>query len=206
MMTAAGERARRTRRLAGGWLIAALLAAPAAAGTAPTSPEHRHGTAGGSAPTCVPLDTVPFGPPTGEGIHHVTGTGAEYNPLAFYSFVPQGAFLMGETVDVTLVITNSGTARAAFSFPTAQQYDVVIWNDDCVAVWRWSTGRAFAQVVQSLSVPAHDKVVFHIPWRQRDQAGHQVRMGGYEAQVVFLGTWPGGDAPVVLPPLTFAVR
>lgn len=195
------------RRLAMGWLVALLLTPSAAgAGAAQLSPAHPPGTPGVSALKCTPLDNVPFGPPTDQGLHHVTGTGVEDGPLGFYSFVPQGAFLAGQTVDVRLEITNGSSAPVTFSFPTAQRYDIVLWNDDCVEVWRWSTGRMFAQVIQSLSVPAHNKVIFHIPWQQRDQTGHQVRMGGYEVQVVFLGRGLYGDAPVVLPPLTFAVR
>ncbi len=186
--------------------LLALLMLVSGIGPAQWFPAHAATASGRAALTCVPLDDVPFGPPTGQGLHHVTGTGVEDGPLGFYSFVPEGVFLTGQPVDIRLEVRNAGDPPITFSFTTAQRYDVVVWNDDCKEVWRWSAGRMFAQVVQSTSVSGHGRVVYHIPWQQRDQAGHQVRIGGYEAQVVFLGRGPQGGPPVVLPPLTFAVR
>ena len=93
-----------------------------------------------------------------------------------------------------------------FSFSTAQRYDVVVWNDDCGEVWRWSRGRMFAQSISSLTVPAGRTTVFHISWDQRDQAGHPVRVAAYEARVVFLGRRATRGTPLILSPLVFAVR
>ncbi len=186
--------------------LLALLMLVSGIGPAQRFPAHAATASGRAALTCVPLDNVPFGPPIGQGLHHVTGTGVEDGPLRFYSFMPEGVFLTGQPVDIRLEVRNAGDAPITFSFTTAQRYDVVIWNDDCKELWRWSAGRMFAQVVQSTSVSGRGRVVYHIPWQQRDQAGRQVRIGGYEAQVVFLGRAPQGGAPVVLPPLTFAVR
>jgi|GEM_PF-3643506 len=63
----------------------------------------------------------------------------------------------------------------------------------------------FAQVLGSLRISPHGRNVYHIAWPQRDRAGRQIPAGGYGAQIVFLGRGASGG-PLVLPPLTFAVR
>jgi hypothetical protein len=181
--------------------LIALLIAAWVIGPVPPPPAYTQDVAY----KCIPLEYVPFGPPTGHP--HVTGTGVERGMLGLYASVPpEGVFLAGRPIEVSLVASNGGNAPVAFSFPTAQRYDVIIWDDDCKEIWRWSAGRMFAQVVQSMSVPAHGSVTYRILWDQHDQSRHQVRMGAYEAQVLFLGRGPLGSAPVVLPPLKFAIR
>jgi hypothetical protein len=171
-----------TRRVVRSGIIAAGLAVCAA-----VAPRSALGAA--STAACVPLEQVPFGPPS--GTHHVSGTGVETGTLGFYAFIPpDGVFAAGRPVDMTLEVRNGGNAPAAFSFPTSQRYDAVVWDDDCHEVWRWSAGRMFAQVVGTVTVPPHRRTVYQIVWPQRDQAGHQVRTGGYEVRVIFLGRGP----------------
>ena len=158
---------------------------------------------------CVPLEQAlnpPPSVPTSQDVRHIKRVGAHESSL-FYAAAVAGEIIdIGRVVDFTLAIKNTGGSPVALSFSTAQRFDVVIWNDDCLEVWRWSRGRAFAQVAQSLSVPAGGTTVFNIPWEQRDQLGHPVRIGAYEARVVFLGTWAKRNMPLVFPPIVFAVR
>ncbi len=164
--------------------------------------------AGPPALRCIPLEQAltPAGPPTTQDPRHITRAGTDEPPLRYSAAVSGGVIEAGKAVDFTLTMKNTGGVPVTFTFPTAQRYDVVIWNDDCVEVWHWSRGRMFAQVITSLGVPAGDGTVFRILWDRRDQAGHPVRVGAYEARVVFLGTWPKRSAPLALPPLVFALR
>ncbi len=163
--------------------------------------------AAGSGPSdlqCVPPERAVI--PPSEQSRYVKGVGASESPLFYSAGVPEEIFVAGKPIDFTLTIKNGGSIPAVLSFSTAQRYDVVIWNDDCVEVWRWSRGRAFAQVLGSLSVPAGGATTFNIRWDQRDQAGRAVRAGTYEAKVVFLGKRSQRSAPMILPPLILAVR
>jgi hypothetical protein len=158
---------------------------------------------------CVPLERAlnpPPSIPTSQDVRHIKRANARESSLFYSAAVADEIVDVGRVVDFTLAIKNSGGSPVVLSFSTAQRVDVVIWNDDCIEVWRWSRGSAFAQVTQSLSVPAGGATVFHIPWEQRDQVGHAVPIGAYEARVVFLGTWANRNMPLVLPPLVFAVR
>jgi hypothetical protein len=185
-------------------IIAVLLGA-ALLVTAATSPAE---PLAASDLRCIPVEEAlrPFGPPTSQDPTHIAWVGAKEDPLFYSASVPEEIIEAGRPVDFRLAIRNSGRVPAILSFSTAQRYDVVVWNDDCVEVWRWSRGRAFAQVLTSLSVPAGGTTVDHALWDQRDQAGHPVRIGAYEARVVFLGRWANRTTPLVFSPLVFAVR
>lgn len=50
-------------------------------------------------------------------------------------------------VKMLLHVTNSGDGPVAFTFPTSQRHDFVVRTPAGSEVWRWSEGRAFAQVV-----------------------------------------------------------
>lgn len=157
---------------------------------------------------CIPVEEAlrPFGPPTTQDPMHIAWVSAKEAPLFYSASVPGEIIEGGRPVEFTLTIKNSGGTPVAFAFPTTQRYDVVVWNDDCVEVWRWSRGRVFAQVLTSLSVPAGGTTRYHVLWDRRDQAEHPVRVAAYEARVVFLGERANRSTPFVLPPLIFAAR
>ncbi len=158
---------------------------------------------------CIPLEHAlnpPPSIPTTQDVRYIRRVQATEPPLRYAATVPDDIIDAGRVVDFTLTITNAGVGPVTLSFPTTQRLDVVIWNDDCTEMWRWSRGKAFAQVTEALRVPAGGAIVLHIPWDQRDQAGRPVRIGAYEARVVFLGRRTSRNAPLALSPLVFALR
>ncbi len=163
---------------------------------------------GAAALTCIPIEQAltGFGPPTTQDPRHIVWVGAAEPPVSYAAAVSGEVIDAGKPVGFTLTIKNTGAAPVAFSFSTAQRFDVVIWNDECAEMWRWSRDRMFAQVLGSLDLPAGGTTTFKIPWDQRDQAGHAIRIGAYEARVLFVGTWAKRIVPLVLSPLVFAVR
>lgn len=155
--------------------------------------------------TCVPLERIELVPVAGDRYYHRTG-GATDGPMGYSAAVREEIFLKGAPVDLTLTLRNRGPAAVTFSFPTAQRFDVVLYDDNCREIWRWSRGRMFAQVLGSLTVAPGAIVTYRVRWDQRDQGGRPVRLGAYEARVVFLGKRTPRSGPVVLSPLEFAVR
>lgn len=155
--------------------------------------------------TCVPLERIELVPVAGDRYYHRTGWATD-GPMRYSAGVPEEIFLKGAPVDVTLTLRNAGPAAVALSFATAQRFDVVVYDDDCKEIWRWSRGRMFAQVLGSLTVAPGEIVTYRVRWDQRDQGGRQVRLGAYEARIVFLGKRAPRSSPVVLSPLEFAVR
>ena len=144
-------------------------------------------------------------PVAGDRHYHRTG-GATDGPLVYSAGVRDEIFLQGTPVDVSLTVRNTGTAAVTWSFATAQRFDVILYDDECREIWRWSHGRMFAQALGSLTIAPGAIVTYRIRWDQRDARGRQVRPGAYEARVVFLGGRAPHSGPVVLSPLAFAVR
>jgi hypothetical protein len=183
-----------------GWMavwggVAALLAAVlvvAAASAAET-------------PACVPLARIE--PVSGAGARPDRRTGgAADGPLRYSAAVRDEIYPAAAPVDVALTVRNAGPSAVALSFATAQRFDVVLFDDTCREIWRWSRGRMFAQVLGGLTIAPGNIVTYRIRWDQRDQHGRRVGRGAYEARVVFLGRRSPGAPPVVLSPLEFAVR
>jgi intracellular proteinase inhibitor BsuPI len=169
------------------------------------TPGRAAAAAGGGTVACVPLERIEPVPVAGDRHYHRAG-GATDGSLAFSAGVREEIFLKGTPVDLSLAIRNTGTAPITWSFATAQRFDVILYDDDCREIWRWSHGRVFAQAVGRLTIAPGAIVTYRIRWDQRDQAGRQVRPGAYEARVVFLGRRASHAGPVVLSPIEFAVR
>jgi hypothetical protein len=87
-------------------------------------------------------------------------------------------YKVGEAVGITFIVENRGKEAATLHFPSAQQHDVWVVKDGR-EVWRWSRGRAFAQMLTSLTIPAGGRKTFRVTWAQTDQKGDQVGPGAY---------------------------
>ena len=53
----------------------------------------------------------------------------------------------GEPISMTLRVFNHADQQITFSFRDARRYDFTIEDEEGQAVWRWSHGRMFAQVL-----------------------------------------------------------
>lgn len=204
---------RRTPASRGGARPAAVLAAAAAALIALAfgpaigpSPHARTGPAmAAEALTCVPLERVEPVPVAGDRHYHRTG-GAADGALRYSAAIRDEVYVKGAPIDLALTIRNTGNAPVTLSFATAQRFDAALFDDTCREIWRWSRGRMFAQALGTLTVVPGNIVTYRIRWDQRDQEGRPVRLGAYEARVLFLGKRTPRAMPVVLSPLEFAVR
>jgi hypothetical protein len=161
--------------------------------------------AGAETPACVPLERIELVPVAGDRHYHQTGWASD-GPLKYSAGVREEIFEKGTPVDVSLTIRNTGPAPVTWSFANAQRFDLIVYNDDCREIWRWSRGRMFAQSLGSATIAPGGIITYRIRWDQRDQAGRQVRLGAYEARVLFLGKRAAHAGAVVLSPLEFAVR
>jgi len=185
--------------------VARLTAIPIAVAAAAMISWAPASGAAAKIPTCVPLERIEPVPVAGDRYYHRTG-GAADGPLRYAAAVREEIYPAGTPIDVALTVRNAGPSPVALSFVTAQRVDVVLFDDTCREIWRWSRGRMFAQVLGTLTIAPGSIVTYRIRWDQRDQHGRQVRPGAYEARVVFLGRRSPGAPPVVLSPLEFAVR
>lgn len=64
------------------------------------------------------------------------------------------SFRATEFIPLKLSLYNTGSSDTAVEFPTAQRFDLVAQTEDGKEVWRWSKGRTFAQMVETMDLKA----------------------------------------------------
>lgn len=96
----------------------------------------------------------------------------------------KSAFDIGESIEITLELSNQGPETTSVQFPTGQMYDLVVLSGS-QRIWQWSLGRVFTQAFTTLSLRAGESKVFQERWNQRDAQDHQVPLGEYEMVAVF---------------------
>jgi hypothetical protein len=73
-------------------------------------------------------------------------------------------YRVGTTIRVKYTITNLTDKPLVLTFPSSQQYDWTVTDAEGNLVYRWSKGKAFAQVVTQLTVPVGTSDDFESSW------------------------------------------
>ena len=68
-----------------------------------------------------------------------------------------------DSVTFTYTVMNDGDDPVKLSFSDAQTHDVAVL-DGGSEVWRWSDGRAFAQMMQSDTLDPGESATYEITW------------------------------------------
>lgn len=79
------------------------------------------------------------------------------------------AVVADDAVEFTLTVTNAGTERIDFEFTSGLGADFAVYADDVAnhddaAVWRWSDGRLFTQVLRSEVLAPGESIVHTGTW------------------------------------------
>ncbi|HEX6368641.1 MAG TPA: BsuPI-related putative proteinase inhibitor [Longimicrobium sp.] len=94
----------------------------------------------------------------------------------------------GDTVVLTLQVTNPTAAPVTFAFPSGQTYDFVVRPAGAGAeVWRWSAGMGFTQAVQTLTLAPGATWTF---------GGRWAPPAGTRGEFAAVGRLTSGDRPV----------
>ena len=102
--------------------------------------------------------------------------------------VSMDARVLGDSVHLSLHVTNISTDPVALEFPSSQQYDFVVRGEDGATVWSWSAARSFAQVLTADTVAPGATRSYTEVW------GPDAMTGDYVAEGRLLAT----DHPAVL--------
>ena len=73
-------------------------------------------------------------------------------------------YRVGTTITVKYTITNLTDKPLVLTFPAIQQYDWTVTDAEGNLIYRWSDGKAFAQVVTHLTIPARASDDFESSW------------------------------------------
>lgn len=127
--------------------------------------------------------------------------------LRYEASIPKRSFGAGEPVEVTITIRNTGGSPASLTFPSGQQYDLLVRRPRGDEIWRWSHDKAFIQVIRTVTIRPNEPLTLKESWDQRDYQGRRVDPGTYEVIAFVTTRSEGSDRPAVqLPPLQFTIR
>jgi uncharacterized membrane protein len=79
----------------------------------------------------------------------------------------KGTYSGGEEVKISVTVTNKGLDPVELMFISAQHYDFMVLKDE-QEVWRWSKGKMFAMVLQSLLLKSGEKQTYMETWKPKD--------------------------------------
>jgi hypothetical protein len=112
------------------------------------------------------------------------------------------AFRSRETITLVVTIRNRGDAARSLTLPTSQTHDCIVQAGKGGEVWRWSSGRMFAQVITELTFAPGESRSFTATWDQTDPKGAPLPPGEYRA----VGLVPAGAPGVRSDPVAFTIR
>jgi len=87
----------------------------------------------------------------------------------------KGKYSLGEEVEMSVTVTNLGLNPVELFFASAQHYDFIVSKGD-EEVWRWSNGKVFAMVLETLLLEPGEKQTYKETWKLKDK----VKPGEYE--------------------------
>lgn len=95
----------------------------------------------------------------------------------------------GESVKMTLTLTNAGKRPLTLHFRSGQTFDFIVKRGR-VEVWRWSHDRAFTQALQDVTLAPDETKRFEATWDQKDNKGKPVSDGRYAVTGIVTTTPP----------------
>jgi hypothetical protein len=98
-------------------------------------------------------------------------------------------YALGESVKMTLTLTNASQRPLKLNFRSGQTFDFVVKRGR-VEVWKWSHEKAFTQALQDLMLAPNETKRFEATWDQKDKQGKQVGDGRYAVTGIVTATPP----------------
>ena len=76
-------------------------------------------------------------------------------------------YSIGEEIKMSVKVTNKGLNPVELVFTSAQRCDFMVLKDGA-EVWRWSNGKMFAMVLESLLLKSGEKQTYMETWKPKD--------------------------------------
>lgn len=89
----------------------------------------------------------------------------------------KAVYAQGEPIELILEVVNHGAQPITLRFSSAQRYDVVVQAVQGHEVWRWSSDRAFAQVLGEETLAAGRNLTYRISVREPLPPGRYLIVG-----------------------------
>lgn len=94
-------------------------------------------------------------------------------------FSDEKTYTKGQKVKMTILAKNTGKETITLPLPSAKQFDFVVRNAKGQEVWRWSSGKLFITMYQSMIFALREEKKFEYIWNMKDNNGKPVPKGTY---------------------------
>lgn len=98
----------------------------------------------------------------------------------------------GDPIALYVAIVNQSNDDLVVTFPTSQQFDFALRDQNGNEYWRWSTGRVFTPAATSVTVPGGPKGGFHVDGDELKEVPLPDPIGQY---VTLVGELPSSSIP-----------
>jgi hypothetical protein len=115
-------------------------------------------------------------------------------PEQGFSFTLDQTTYTGNFLTARLTVRNTQAQPLALTFPTGQQYDLVIRDVSGKEVYRWSAGKLFTQVLVSESIVGERNWTVLAPL---NPGGQRLPAGNYTAEGIETASTPGPLSAIV---------
>lgn len=132
----------------------------------------------------MPLTCAPCGP-AGPWTPPVATPGRD-------SLVATLTATIGSDVTFTFTVKNTTATSTTMQFNDGQQYDIRVWNDKDVLVWRWAADKAFPQVVGTRTLAPGESVSWVEHWARP-------AAGSYRALAYLTSSSHGASSYITFP-------
>lgn len=88
-------------------------------------------------------------------------------------------FAQGETITLTIHMTNLTGESQSMGFSSGQQYDIKVYDSEDNLIWNWAHDKAFIQVPTELAFSANETKTFEETWNQETNAELPLDIGNY---------------------------
>jgi len=78
--------------------------------------------------------------------------------------IPHENIKLGEVVPFTILVENKGLKPRELLFKSGQKFDVRIENTKGNKIWRWSDGKMFTQMLETLVIDPGKSVIYTAEW------------------------------------------
>ena len=87
--------------------------------------------------------------------------------ISVESRTDKGKYLLGEEVKMSVTVTNKSLKPVEFIFTSSQHYDFIVLEDG-EEVWRWSSSKVFAMLLEPLLLKSGEKRTYTETWKPKD--------------------------------------
>lgn len=96
-----------------------------------------------------------------------------------YFRLPSDRVKLGNKLALTLSVENTDSETHELSFNSSQRFDFWLEDSSGREVWRWSDGRVFAQMLETIDIKLGESISYAEDWPLMDSNGTVVEPGNY---------------------------